>query len=245
MSVTAWTLTVIVSVLGGFVTGVGGFGFGLVTTPVLLWVLPAPLVVVINLTTSVALRIPLLWADRAFVNVRQALLIAVGGAVGMPAGVFVLLTFSDREIRLTAGLLIIVLSAAQLTGTDRLAPLPSFRGLTAFSVGATAGVLNTSISLSGPPMVLWLLNQRVHGRHFRATISAASLVLNATGVLILMKSGVAESSWLLVPLLTYPAAGLGTVLGHLALGRISAAFFVRYAALTVIGTSLLTVIFSL
>lgn len=245
MSATAWALTVIVSVLGGFATGVGGFGFGLVTTPVLLWVLPAPMVVVINLTTSVALRIPLLWADRTYVIGRQAFFIAVGGAVGMPIGIFVLLHFSDREIRLTAGLLIILLSTAQLLGAERLAPLPPLRGLAAFSVGATAGALNTSISLSGPPMVLWLLNQRIHGRHFRATISAASLVLNAAGVLILIRSGVAEVSWLMIPLVTYPAAGLGALLGHLALGRISATVFVRAAAMTVIGTSLLTVIFSL
>lgn len=238
-------LVVVVSVIGGFATGVGGFGFGLVTTPILLWVLPAPLVVVINLATSVALRVPLLWVDRKYFLPRQSFLIAMGGAAGMPLGIVALLHFSDREIRVAAGFLIIILSLAQLSGVDRFGPLPGLRGFSALSVGATSGALNTSISLSGPPMVLWLLNQRVRGRPFRGTISAASLALNTGGVVLLIMSGLAKPFWLLVPLLTYPAAGLGAYLGHVLLGRIPAKAFARIAALAVIGTSALTVIFSI
>ena len=240
-----WALVLVVSALGGFVTGVGGFGFGLVTTPALLWILPAPMAVVINLATSVALRIPLLWVDREYVIPRQAILIAVGGAAGMPIGILALLHFSDREIRLGAGVLIIILSVAQLCGTDRLGQVPSLRGFAALSVGVTSGTLNTSTSLSGPPMVLWLLNQRVRGRPFRGTMSAASLVLNAAGIALLIRTGIAESAWLLVPLFTYPAAGLGAFVGHLILGRISSKWFARAAALVVIQTSVLTVILSL
>lgn len=245
LSTAQWSVIAVVSVLGGFVTGAGGFGFGLVTTPILLWFLPAPMVVVMNLATSVALRIPLLWVDRLHVSLRHAAPMALGGVVGMPLGLLVLAHFTAGQIRIWAGTVVIAMSIAQLVGSDRLPPLRPLRGVTALSVGTASGALNTSISLSGPPMVLWLLNQRVNGRPFRGTISAASLFLNGGGVILLVHAGFAELSWLSILVVACPAAAAGTYLGHAVLSRISAQAFSRLAAAAVVVVSGLTVLFSL
>lgn len=240
-----WLLVAGVSLLGGFVTGAAGFGFGLVTTPILLWVLSAPMVVITNLATSVALRVPLLWVDRRHISLSQAAPLILGGALGMPLGVLVLTRFSDDEVRISAGVLIIFLSIAQLIGSERLAPLNPRRGLTGLSVGAASGALNTSISLSGPPMVLWLLNQGMRGKSFRGTISAASLILNAVGIVLLIKADLAQTSWLLLPLAAYPAAATGAWLGNSALRHMSPGVFGRVAALGVIVVSFVAVVGSL
>lgn len=245
LSVLEWTAVGLVSLLGGFVTGAGGFGFGLVTTPILLWLFSAPMVVVTNLATSVALRIPLLWVDRTHVSVAHAAPLGLGGLLGMPLGLLILTHFTPNEIRVWAGALIIVMSLAQVAGSERLPPLKPLRGVTALSVGTASGALNTSISLSGPPMVLWLLNQRVSGPPFRGTMSAASLLLNAGGVILLVQAGVAELSWLWILGIAYPAAVAGAFMGHAALSRISARSFSRVAATGVIVVSGVTVAISL
>lgn len=234
ISMFQWVVVAAVFLVGGFVTGAGGFGFGLVTTPILLWILTAPMVVVTNLATSVALRVPMLWVDRPFINLRQAAPLIVGGALGMPLGLVVLSRFSNEEVRLSAGVLIIVMSACQLIGSERLPPVNPLGGLTGMSVGVASGALNTSISLSGPPMVLWLLNQRMHGKAFRGTMSSASLLMNATGIWLLIHAHLAKASWLWLPVAAYPAAAVGAWLGNNALRHMSPRIFSRVAASGVI-----------
>lgn len=245
MGLTAWTVTVLVAGLGGFATGSGGFGFALVTTPVLWWVLPPPLIVLTNLALSVALRLPLLWTDRRYVVGRQAVLIGVGGVIGLPIGIALLTRTDARLLTIGAHAAIIGLSVVYLIGADRLPRVPDRGGLGRMLVGVCSGALNTSVSVSGPPLVLWLLNQKVTGRAFRATVSVIGLGLNLVGVLVLIRSGSAEPSWLILAVAALPAAAVGTLAGHLVLRRLPQRIFVRSAAAFVVVTSLTGLLFAL
>ena len=237
LDATQWVITVAVCLVGGMATGGGGFGFALVTTPVLLWVLPPPLIVVTNLSMSVALRVPLILSDRHHVAGRQAALLGAGGLLGLPLGA-VLLTRLDGRILTTAGhAVIILLGAIYLMSAERLPRLPDWRGVGCLLVGIGSGALNTSISVSGPPLVLWLLNQQVSGRAFRATMSVVGMGLNLAGVALLIRAGAVEFSWLVVPAVAFPAAAVGTLLGHAVFGRLPHSTFVRATALFVVITS--------
>lgn len=229
-----WAIAVVMTAFGGFVTGTGGFGFALVTTPVLLWVLPPPLIVLTNLAVSVALRVPLVWADRRHVVVGQAALIGVGGLLGLPLGLLALSRLDSRVLTICAELTVITLSVGYLIGADRLPRVADPTGIGRMLVGLSSGALNTSTSLSGPPMVLWLLSQRIGGRSFRATVSAVGLALNLVGVVLLIRSGTADVSWLLLAAVSLPAAAAGTWVGHLVLERLAPRAFARGVALFVI-----------
>lgn len=232
-----WAITIAVCLAGGVATGGGGFGFALVTTPVLLWVLPPPLIVLTNLALSVALRVPLIWSDRGYVVGRQAALLGAGGLIGLPLGVVLLTRLDGRILTTAAHAVIILLSATYLVSAERLPRLPDRGGLGRLLVGIGSGALNTSISVSGPPLVLWLLNQQLSGRDFRATMSVLGLGMNLIGVVLLIRAGTAELSWLVVAAAALPAAALGALLGHVALGGLSQALFVRAAAVFVVVTS--------
>jgi uncharacterized protein len=52
--------------------------------------------------------------------------------------------------------------------------------------GLASGVLTTSISISGPPLVLWLEAQALRPAEFRATLAALFLALNVLGGAILL-----------------------------------------------------------
>lgn len=238
LSAVQWALTLLVISVGGFVTGTGGFGFALVTTPFLLWVLPPPMIVVTNLSLSVAMRVPLVWSERHHVIRREALLLGIGGLIGLPLGVLLLTTLHRQALTIGAEALIIVLSGAYVVGADRLPRLRDRSGLGRVLIGVSSGTLNTSISLSGPPMVLWLLNQQLSGRAFRATVSATGLVLNIVGVTLLIRSGGAQLSWLLIAAVGLPAAALGLWGGTAVLDRMPHRAFVRGVAIFVILSSL-------
>jgi uncharacterized membrane protein YfcA len=54
--------------------------------------------------------------------------------------------------------------------------------------GFVSGALTTSISISGPPLVLWLEAQRLPPAEIRATLAAAFLALNVIGAVVLLAS---------------------------------------------------------
>jgi hypothetical protein len=79
--------------------------------------------------------------------------------------------------------------------------------------GLASGALTTSISISGPPLVLWLESRGLSPAELRASLAAAFLALNLVGAALLLGAGgtgQAVSPGVLAPL-------LGLVLGgHLA-----------------------------
>lgn len=245
LSPAQWVIAIAACLAGGVATGGGGFGFALVTTPVLLWVLPPPLIVLTNLAMSVVLRVPLIWSDRRHVVGRQAVLLGVGGLIGLPLGVVLLSRVDGNALTTVTHALIILLSATYLVSADRMPRLADRAGLARLLVGIGSGALNTSISVSGPPLVLWLLNQRLSGRAFRATMSVLGLGMNLLGVVLLIRSGTAEPAWLALSAAALPAAALGALLGHVVLKRLSQAVFVRASAVLVVVTSAVGLLVSL
>jgi uncharacterized membrane protein YfcA len=95
----------------------------------------------------------------------------------------------------------------------------------AAAAGFFSGALTTSISISGPPLVLWLEAQRLTPAEFRATLAAAFLTLNLVGVAILLatNSGATLDAVPLAGLLALVVVGYG--LGALAFRRLDAGYF--------------------
>ena len=52
--------------------------------------------------------------------------------------------------------------------------------------GFASGALTTSISVSGPPLVLWLTARGVGPEEFRASLAASFLALNLAGGIVLL-----------------------------------------------------------
>jgi uncharacterized membrane protein YfcA len=80
-------------------------------------------------------------------------------------------------------------------------------------VGLTSGVLTTSISVSGPPIVLWLEARGVRPDELRASLAASFLALNLAGVAALVAAG--GTGQTVEPGRLLPLLGL-VVAGHIA-----------------------------
>src|SRR3712207_4712093 len=177
--------------VGATVQAAAGFGLALIAGPALVAVL-APteavttLIVLATTTTLLLLlvrrgsRPAIRWAD-----VRVVVLAAVPGVV---AGVLVLAVVSKPALQLAVG--VGVLAAVALQVLRRPVPgqgTPS-RWAT-LGVGLLAGVLTTTTSTNGPPLVLWLERRHVPPAGMRDTPPALFLALHLLGAAVLTAAG--------------------------------------------------------
>ena len=78
------------------------------------------------------------------------------------------------------------------------------------TAGLASGALTTSVSLSGPPLVLWLRARGLSPAEMRASLAAAFLFLNLVGAALLFAAGDGFDAFqpdVLVPLLALVVAG--------------------------------------
>ena len=141
--------------------------------------------------------------------------ILVAAVPGLAVGVVALTQLSKAALQVGVGLAVIAAVAWQLRRRRRT-DLPAWG---AWAVGFASGALTTSISVSGPPIVLWLEARGVRPEEFRASLAASFLALNlAGGVLLVALEGVAAiDAGALLGLLGLVLAG--HVLGALAFRR--------------------------
>ena len=129
---------------------------------------------------------------------------------GLALGAALLAALSSEPLQIGVGVAVIAAALWQLRHRAwRVGCPPPAAGL-------TSGVLTTSISISGPPLVLWLEAQALRPAEFRATLAALFLALNVLGGAILLGRGERRrsTSGELAPL-------LGLVLVGYALGAVA------------------------
>lgn len=155
-----------------------GFGFALLTVPVLVLRIDVQEAVVLSAilgTVSSGLRSRALKADR---DRRLVGLYLRSALVGAPFGLL-LFVFADlRLLKIAIGLSVFAGIVVVLRDTD-------FRGVGSALervMGFVSGVLLTSTSTNGPPLVLGLQSRRLSPDVFRATIATIFFVLGAVSV---------------------------------------------------------------
>jgi uncharacterized membrane protein YfcA len=218
----AEVLATVAVLAGGACHSATGFGFVLVAGPLVAAALPpeqaiTTLLCLGMLTSSLTLLTEPRRPDPLW---RESGQILAWGAVGALAGTFVLAELDAAALQL----LVTATVLATLLARRRLAHVGDpFRRIP--FVGLTAGVLTTTTSANGPPILLYLLGRRVEATRMRDTLSVLFISFAAIG-LAALAFGAADIA---LPegavLVAFPlAAALGHLTGrplfaHLAEGR--------------------------
>jgi uncharacterized protein len=196
--------------LAGFVQGVVGFGFGLVAMaliPLLLGVKGAvPLVAVFGGVVNLSLAV----RYRRDLDVRAALPLFVGCALGIPAGVWLLRSLDPSLLTLTLGLLVggYVVNAARQGGAVRELG-PRWGG----ALGLVSGVLGGAFSSGGPPAVVWVSSKPWSPAQLRATLVTDFVIIAAVQITLFTSNGMLTMEKVKVAAIALPAAGVGSWLG--------------------------------
>lgn len=224
----------IVVVLAGVVTGLAGFGFGVVSVPPLLLIYNPPTVVALGMILGWAGGwVPLLEVWRQ-VRVQKLVRMLPAAVVGLFAGAALLRLIPAPYLKLAASLVVLGFALALLgrgaarsgTGGRWAAPL----------AGLCSGTLATSTGLAGPPAVLLFTLRGLPVPAFRATILAYLIALDLIGLPTLVAQGTLDRHHLLIGATLAPIAIVGRVVGMRLAHRVSTAGFRRVTLVLLVVT---------
>lgn len=219
-------LIVLVSALGAAATG---FGFNLLSTPLLTFFHPPRTAVVLTLLLGVVVSGALLF-DRGLRRAIDWTLVrplCVGSLIGMPAGLLVLQHADGRVLKALVAAFTAVFAALMLFRMLPRRP-PARRPLArlgVFAVGVVSGILSTSTSLNGPPVVLYLIARGLAKDRFRASMVGFVFIATVASVVLMAAGGVVPHATMTLALTFAPAVVVGLVAGSLLARRVAAQTF--------------------
>jgi uncharacterized membrane protein YfcA len=230
-------LAALAAFTGALVQSATGFGFALVLSPALFAVLDPVEAVTALLALGLALNLLVLFerGRPEHVDWRALAPMLVAAVPGLVVGIVALTELSREALQVAVGVAVVLAAGWQLRRRGR-EPRRRLPAGVAWPVGFASGALTTSISVSGPPLVLWLEARGVRPEEFRASLAASFLALNlAGGALLVAAEGLEEvAAGTLLGLLGLVVAG--HVLGALAFRRLDRERFFSLVLALVAGT---------
>lgn len=212
-SVTSGQLVVVVVAIfvAAYVQILAGFGFALLAMPIMTIAVPVQQAVVVSTLLGALSTAWQAWhlrrdADRLLVR-----RLVIAAFVGMPLGLFALNVVSDRALRIALGVAVLVATYLLIRQVNLHHVGPALD----YGVGFVSGVLNTSLSTNGPPLVFGLQARHLSPAQFRSTINLVFAFSNVAGVTLFALDGkftwrgvtaaaIAVPAWLIGQALAWP-----------------------------------------
>ncbi len=224
-------VAVVVMFVGSTVLSTIGFGIGMTTIPVLLFVFDPQTVIVVVNTVSLLLFPLVVYQTRAEIPVRRVLPVAIAGLVAVPVGVLVL---RDAE----SGFLKIAISVATILMTLLVAsnvkvPIP--RGTAAgLAVGFAVSISLNALGIGGPILALYVLAQNWTRNAVRGALSLYFLFVETAGVIGYGAAGLLTAERLVLVLIVSVAVLLGFWQGSVLVRRMSDSLFRRATVVAIL-----------
>ena len=206
-------ILLIAGAIAGAVASIAGFGIGSILTPLLsLWIDAKLAVAAVSIPHLVgtALRF---WFIKDHVDRRVMWSFGLASAAGGVAGAALQRGTSDQRLMLLLAMLLLFVSASELTG---LARHMVFRGPAAWLAGALSGLLGGLVGNQGGLRSAALLNFRLSRDSFIATATVIGLFVDVARMPIYFSRAGSEL-WSARSMIV--AATIGVVFGTLAGGK--------------------------
>jgi uncharacterized protein len=231
------------AVLAAYVIrGMSGFGAGLVSAPLLAFVLPLHVVVPMSGLLVFILFIFLTIRDRADVIWRELKLLAPPTVAGVVAGLLLFRTLDNRLLLIMLGAFLVVYASYMLA--VHAFGLPQFRCSErwAFPLGFTGAFFDTLFGGGGGTLVVIYMHARGIGRmQFRATVATLWFIEMIARIAGYGIAGFYTREVLIMVAALIPVMWAGTWIGERLGNRVSQEAFARLLALLLMlsGVSLL------
>ncbi len=186
-----------------------GFGFGLISVPLMIFFVDLPTAVVTATAVSTVSCSIQWWESRA-VDVRVMSMRLIRSAIiGMPFGLWLLLNIDTRLMKAALGVVVLIGVFLSIKGFD-LRQLPRVFD---YTMGFISGVLSTATSTNGPPLVFLLHARHYSPEDFRAVLNRVFSFLNFLTLVIFFFAGKLTADAVRLAMLAIPVMGCGVFLG--------------------------------
>lgn len=201
-----FVMAVVIVLLAAAVSGLAGFGFSIVSVPLLLMLYDPSTVLALNKFLTLGTTWIILVGATQHISWRMLRRIVPFSLMGLFGGVWALTMLDADAIRLIAGVTVFGFALLLLSGVVRHFPE---RPWMAPITGLCSGVLSTSTGMSGPPLVLFFTVIGVSVEVFRATSVTYFLMLDMVGLPTLISQGIISRNDVVLALWLAPAGLVG------------------------------------
>jgi len=224
--------------LAGVAQAMTGFGFGLVAVPLMtLFIAPSAAIPIIVLE-GLILNLMILYQGRRVVRMQRIGTLAIASLAGVPAGVWLLATMQPDLLRVYLGVLMV---AAGLVFASGLRVRVNNEHLAGVPVGFASGVLGGSVSMPGPPIILFFANQGLPPVEFRSNLVMIITLQLVLSLPVYAAAGLLPASSFISSAAILPALLSGGVVGSRLLGVVSDRLFRKLTLVTVIAAGVVSV----
>lgn len=233
------TLGSLVIFSAGLIQGITSFGFSLFALPLLSIFIDFKLVVPMLVIYSLVMNSLILIKIRKHIKIKSIWLLILFGIVFTPIGTKILINVDENLIKIGVGLIVTITAISFYFGykvkfkSEKLAYI---------QVGMLSGILNGSVSLSGPPVVLFLTNQGVEKQVFRATLTAYFWILNIITIFIFTYEKLITTQLIKFSSYLLPALIIGVFLGIRLGNKVKESTFKKFTTILIILTGMLSLI---
>ena len=222
------------TLLGAIAAGGAGFAFGLTASSIWLHRIdPLHSALLINCCGTM-LHLTTLWPQRSHVEIRRVWPFVVGGLIGIPIGVRLLLILDAGVLKTVLGVFLLAFGAYAL-----LAPrLPAFQGggrPADAGVGFLGGILGGLGGYSGVLPTIWTQLRGWPKQMARAVYQPYIIVIQSTTVVGIILATYDHAGLILV-LLVLPPLALGTWIGWQLYGKLNDTRFRQALAVLLIAS---------
>ena len=227
---------VVIICIAAVLQSISGFGFSLLAMPLLSIFVDIQDAVVIATLCGIFTNAVHLRKDFQLVERSIARRISLSALIGMPLGVVVLSVFSATHMRAIIGAVIVVLVSFMM----RNFILKTENTNVDIVLGAFSGLLATSVSTNGPPLVFLLQSKQLDPWRLRATLAYVFTISGCASFIVLMIAGKGSIEAFQYAMLSLPAMYLGTVVGRRASLRVTQEAFKRLVYVLLLATAVST-----
>lgn len=234
----AWAAVAAIVAAAGLAQGLSGFGFSLVSIPLLALVVPVKAAIVGGAVLGLVQSGQVVARDHRHVEWRSAGVLVIAAIAGMPIGILVITRVPEEPLQVVIAITVLVFTAVLW----RRVSLPMDSLPAEVSVGFTSGMLSTSTGMSGPPLVIALQARGVEPSAFRATLAAVFVCGSAISLLLFWSRGLVTAEALRVAAAGLPGLLIGILVGELAFRRVDHDRFRRIVLLLLVVSAVLALV---
>jgi len=196
---------------GSFIFGASGFGFGLVTVPLLGIVLPLKQAIALQLPYAFLVAVAMAWHFRAHLDWRGMRTLLIPAVLALPLGVAALQFVPERPMKYFLAAFIIAAVSLPLAGILK----------SGVACGAASGFFQGTFTTGGPPAMLHLLSRHADSRAVKGTHGLNFIFLYAATTVLYALAGVVTAGDVMKATWFAPAVVLGGLAGHWAGSRLN------------------------
>ena len=233
---TSWALASCLVFFAAFIRGISGFGFALILAPILLLILNPTSVVVIILLLGLLSNVLVLYYSFKKVNLKIILPIIASSSIGIPLGIRIITLVSPSTLKIIIGGITVFFAVLLSLGLTKTF---SHEKLASGVAGFIGGVLSSSTGIGGPPVVLFMHNQKWQREVIHASLAAYFLYSSSFSLVALTISGLVDTQLIISAVSLAPILFTGIGLGIVVFRRINARYFRRLTMAIVICSGIL------